>query len=214
MHIRLSARLRAPLIALLCIASSALATPENSRPRILIVMGSVREERIAAKMADAVKNLVDAKKIDAQVVDLAQFGFDTIPFGDTPQNNTTLATWADMINTSDALLLLVPNYNEGVPGVLLQAINSTASAWNNKPVAAIAYAGGFAGQSPINTLARLFKRLGITSLLDKTVYISFGQSSFDPSGSFKKKETAQAVTDLLGTITNTVAQKKGSHETR
>lgn len=209
----LSARLGTPLLTLLLVGNSALATPEPSRPRVLIVMGSVREERIAAKMADAVKKLVDTTRIDAQIVDLAQFCFDNITLADTPNNNQTLATWQDMINKADALLLLVPNYNEGIPGVLLQAINSTASAWNNKPVAAIAYAGGFAGQSPIKALAPLFKRLDINSLLDKTVYISFGQSSFDPSGSFKKKETAQAVTDLLGTVSNTGAQKKGSHDT-
>lgn len=212
MHIRLSARLRAPLVALLCIASSALATAELSRPRILIVMGSVREERIAGKMANAVKNLVDTTRIDAQMVDLAQFGLDNITLADTPQNNTTLATWADMINKADALLLLVPNYNEGVPGVLLQAINSTASAWSNKPVAAIAYAGGFAGQSPINTLAPLFKRLGVNSLLDKTVYISFGQSSFDAEGAFKKKETSQTITTLLTTLHQAAIDTKESHE--
>ena len=55
--------------------------------------------------------------------------------------------WNQKIKEADAFLVVTPEYNHSIPGVLKNAIDSVfvSFAFRNKPVAAVGYSGGIAG---------------------------------------------------------------------
>jgi NAD(P)H-dependent FMN reductase len=56
-------------------------------------------------------------------------------------------SWNHKIAEADAFLVITPEYNHSVPGVLKNAIDSVfvSFAFRNKPIAAVGYSGGIAG---------------------------------------------------------------------
>lgn len=114
--------------------------------KIGIVEGSVREGRLATTVArwvaDAAARRAD---VDHEVLALADFD---LPFVDTPTPPAALGAqypyesvqrWSTAIDACDALILVTPEYNHGVPGALKNAIDWLSGELQNKPAALVSY---------------------------------------------------------------------------
>jgi len=86
-------------------------------------------------------------KFDAQLVDLVSFN---LPLYDEPQHPMRrqyehTKKWSASVNTADAFVFVMPEYNYSPPPSFVNAIDYLFSEWQYKPVAFVSYGGVSAG---------------------------------------------------------------------
>lgn len=119
--------------------------------KLKIILGSTREGRfsdLAGQWA-----LTQAKKhpeFDAEVLDLRDFDLPFFDQAETPSSKKAPYThpvvqkWTAKIAEGDVFVIIAPEYNRSIPGVLKNAIDWVYPEWNKKAVGYVAYgtAGG------------------------------------------------------------------------
>jgi NAD(P)H-dependent FMN reductase len=124
--------------------------------RLQIIIGSTRPTRAADRVAPWVIDRAKAHgEFDVEVLDLRDWPlpmfaehFGTIgDFKDPTYSDPIVKRWNQKIKEADAYLVVTPEYNHSVPGVLKNAIDSifVSFAARNKPQAAVGYSGGLGG---------------------------------------------------------------------
>ncbi|MDX3226288.1 NAD(P)H-dependent oxidoreductase [Streptomyces sp. ME19-01-6] len=126
--------------------------------KIGIILGSTRPGRRGEQVAQWVHERA-ARRTDAgfQVIDLLDH---PLPHLDEPtpaamsggryQHGRTRA-WADAIASFDGFVMITPEYNHSIPGVLKNAIDYLCAEWNNKAVGFVSY-GGLGGTRAVEQL--------------------------------------------------------------
>ncbi|HJY22795.1 MAG TPA: NAD(P)H-dependent oxidoreductase [Hanamia sp.] len=114
-----------------------------------IIIASTRPGRKGISVAnwfiETVKKYPD---FNVEVLDLAEIN---LPFIDEPnhprlQQYTKEHTkqWSNTIDSADAFVFIIPEYNYSMPPTLLNAIDFLYKEWNYKPVGLVSY-GGISG---------------------------------------------------------------------
>lgn len=120
--------------------------------KVLIVLSSVRENRIADKILEYVKT--EFKNYPELEYEVADFKVNPLPLIDSPHNpsseefaptNENVNKWTKQVEEADNVLILVAEYNHSFTPVIKNAIDWLYRPWNEKPVAFIGY--GWAGGS-------------------------------------------------------------------
>lgn len=127
-----------------------------AKPKLGIIVGSTREGRFADKPADWIKSLAAAREdFDVEVIDLRDY---PLPFFEeamspawAPSENEVAKRWQAKIDSLDAFVVTVAEYNRGPTAVLKNALDYAYNEWNNKPVAFVAY-GGVGGARAVEQL--------------------------------------------------------------
>ena len=134
--------------------------------KVLVVVGSARKGRVADKVAALASSDLSARKgIAVEIVDLAELG---LPFFDdeyppsSPDykiENDAVQEWSDLVNGSDAVVLVTPEYNHNLSAIEKNAIDSLFVEWNEKPVAVVSYgwSGGSNALAAVRELAPVIK---------------------------------------------------------
>jgi len=92
--------------------------------------------------------------------------------------------WNQKIKEADAYLVITPEYNHSVPGVLKNAIDSVwvSFAFRNKPLVAVGYSGGIAGGvRAIEHLAQIAIEAELVPLRTSVIIPQVGEA-FDDRG--------------------------------
>jgi NAD(P)H-dependent FMN reductase len=118
---------------------------------------------------------------------------------DPTYSDPIVRRWNQTIKRGDAYLVVTPEYNHSIPGVLKNAIDSVfvSFAFRNKPVASIGYSGGIAGGT------RAIEHLALVAIeaemvpLRNSVIIPFVGSAFDESGDPKDPMTDASLRIVL-----------------
>ena len=114
--------------------------------KILVVLSSVRESRIADNILGKVKEQLGTYE-DYELT-IADFKEMPLPFYDAPVSpsnedfkptDANVIAWTKMVEESDAIVMLVAEYNYSFTAVLKNAIDWMAKPWNEKPIALIGY---------------------------------------------------------------------------
>jgi NAD(P)H-dependent FMN reductase len=124
--------------------------------RLQIIIGSTRPTRAADRVAPwVIARAITHGGFDVEVLDLRDwplpmFGehVGTIgDFQDPTYSEPIVRRWNQKIKEADAYLIVTPEYNHSIPGVLKNAIDSVfvSFAFRNKPLVAVGYSGGIAG---------------------------------------------------------------------
>jgi NAD(P)H-dependent FMN reductase len=124
--------------------------------KLQVIIGSTRPTRAADRVAPWVIDRASAHPaFEVEVLDLRDwplpmFGehLGTIgDFNDPTYSHPLVRRWNHKIKEADAYLVITPEYNHSVPGVLKNAIDSVfvSFAFRNKPIVAVGYSGGIAG---------------------------------------------------------------------
>jgi NAD(P)H-dependent FMN reductase len=124
--------------------------------RLQVIIGSTRPGRAADRVAPWVIERANAHPdFEVEVLDLRDWPlpmfaehFGTIgDFNDPTYSDPVVRRWNHKIKEADAYLVITPEYNHSVPGVLKNAIDSVwvSFAFRNKPIVAVGYSGGIAG---------------------------------------------------------------------
>jgi NAD(P)H-dependent FMN reductase len=161
--------------------------------KLQVIIGSTRPTRAADLVVPwIVRGATAHGGFDVEVVDLRDwplpmFGehMGTIgDFSDPTYSEPIVKAWNTKIKEGDAYIVVTPEYNHSLPGVLKNAIDSVfvSFAFRNKPMAAVAYSGGIAGGvRAIEHLAHVAIEAEAVPLRN-TVIIPFVTTAFDEQG--------------------------------
>jgi len=107
------------------------------------------------------------------------------------------------IRAADAILIVTPEYNYSIPGVLKNAIDAASrpygdNPFDGKPVAVMGASIGMAGTARAQYhLRQAFVFLNMFPINHPEVMISYAQEKFDDDGNLKDEETKELIKDLL-----------------
>jgi NAD(P)H-dependent FMN reductase len=124
--------------------------------KLQIIIGSTRPTRAADRVAPWVINRATSHPaFDVEVLDLRDWPLPIFAenlgtvgdFNDPTYSDPVVKRWNHKIKEADAYLVITPEYNHSVPGVLKNAIDNVfiSFAFRNKPIVAVGYSGGIAG---------------------------------------------------------------------
>ena len=118
------------------------------------------------------------------------------------------------VKAADAILIVTPEYNYSVPGVLKNAIDWASrpygdSAWNGKPVAIMGASLGMLGTARAQyQLRQMFVFLNMFPLNQPEVMIANASEKFDEQGNLKDPYTVQKIKELLEALVEWTMQLK------
>jgi chromate reductase len=172
-----------------------------SRPvTILGIAGSLRKGSYNRAALRAVQQLAP------ETCRVEIFELDGIPpfnqdeEGNVPERVTALK---QAIRAADAILIVTPEYNYSVPGVLKNAIDWASrpygdSAWEGKPVAVMGAAAGPLGSARAQYhLRQIFVFLNMFPVNRPEVMISAAQEKFDVQGNLINETSRKLIRQLL-----------------
>jgi NAD(P)H-dependent FMN reductase len=125
-------------------------------PTLQIIIGSTRPTRAADRVSPwVIDSALAHGGFEIEVLDLRDWPlpifaehFGTIgDFNDPTYSSPVVKSWNQKIKEADSYLVITPEYNHSVPGVLKNAIDSVfvSFAFRNKPIVAVGYSGGISG---------------------------------------------------------------------
>jgi len=112
------------------------------------------------------------------------------------------------IRAADAILLVTPEYNYSIPGVLKNAIDWASrpygdNAWQGKPVAVMGASVGAQGSSRAQYhLRQVFVFLDMLPLNKPEVMIGNASQRFDEAGNLVDEDTKKHIRGLLESLVN------------
>jgi len=124
--------------------------------KLQVIIGSTRPTRAADHVAPWVIDRASAHAaFEVEVLDLRDWPLPMFAehlgtigdFNDPTYSDPLVRSWNHKIKEADAYLVITPEYNHSVPGVLKNAIDSVwvSFAFRNKPIVAVGYSGGISG---------------------------------------------------------------------
>lgn len=172
-----------------------------SKPiRILGIAGSLRRESYNRAALRAAMQLVP------EGATLEIFELDGIPGFNQDEEQNPPAKVVELkrrIREADAILIVTPEYNYSVPGVLKNAIDWASrpygdSAWNGKPAAIMGASVGTTGTARAQYhLRQMFVFLNMYPINQPEVMIGNASERFDASGKLTDDATKDFIRQLL-----------------
>jgi chromate reductase len=182
--------------------------------KILGFAGSLRKESYnRSALRAAVKLVPQGAKLDTFELD------DIPPYNEDHELEAPHAVrvFKGAIKAADAILIVTPEYNYSVPGVLKNAIDWASrpygdNAWDGKPVGMMGASIGMLGTARAQYhLRQMFVFLNMFPLNQPEVMISYAENKFDNEGNLTDQITTQKILELLKTLiewTKTVEKAK------
>jgi len=173
--------------------------------RILGIAGSLRRESYNRAALRAATQLVP----EGATIDI--FELDGIPGFNQDEEQNPPAKVAELkrrIREADAILIVTPEYNYSVPGVLKNAIDWASrpygdSAWNGKPAAIMGASVGTIGTARAQYhLRQMFVFLNMFPINQPEVMIGNASERFDTEGNLTDDTTKDFIRQLLQGLVN------------
>jgi NAD(P)H-dependent FMN reductase len=136
-----------------------------SRPRIGIVTASTRPTRIGHHVAAWVGGLAP-EDVELVAVDLRELALPLLDEPEMPSEghyaHEHTRRWAVLVESLDAVVLVMPEYNRGYNAALKNAIDYLYAEWDGMPVACVGYGWSgaqYARSALRQTLERMYAAL-------------------------------------------------------
>lgn len=180
--------------------------------RIIGVAGSLRRRSLNRALLRAACELTPAMlSIDVQTLDDLPLFNEDLESGGPPLPVERLRS---AVRAADGLLLVTPEYNHGVPGVLKNAVDWLSqplrqSALEQKPVAMMGASTGQAGTARSQSqLRQAFVLTNSPVLQQPEVLIGRAHEKFDGEGRLTDPRTREFVALFLARLTRWLTQEK------
>ena len=150
-----------------------------------------------------------AKELVPREADLETFDLEGIPpFNQDLENQPPekVKEFKAKIRAADAILIVTPEYNYSIPGVLKNAIDWASrpygdNALERKPVALMGASIGMLGTSRAQYhLRQSFVWLNMFPLNQPELMVSFAQEKFDAGGTLTDQKTKEKIKELLESL--------------
>lgn len=171
----------------------------NTRPLFIpVVLGTVRKGRASENVARFVFEQVKQREgVETQLIDIGELKFP----GDDAGEQIKDKRFSAMCERADGLVLVVPEYNHGYPGMLKHVLDSNLKEYIHKAVGICGVsAGGFGGTRVIQSVLPVLRELGLVTIFWDGNF-SGAQSLFDEAGNIKDSPTHEKRIDkFLGEL--------------
>lgn len=154
-----------------------------------IVIGSTRPHRVGPQVAAWVEGQITRRAVArCEIVDLKDHALhlldEPLPamHGDYQHQHTR--AWAATIESHDALVFVTPEYNQGMPGGLKNAIDFLFAEWKDKVVGIVSYGvhGGVESAAQLRRICELLDMNVATAQVALSLHTDFEQfTTFKPS---------------------------------
>ncbi len=169
-------------------------------PKLMIVVGSVREGRIGLPIAQWAREAAQADgRFEVDFVDLAELN---LPMMDEPNHprmkqytKAHTIAWSERVEAADAFLFAFPEYNHSYAPAIKNALDYLNSEWNRKPVGFINWGGNSGGTRAQVALRPVVNALGLVSIKGN-IEINFPQKQMNDDGEFVPNEQQSSVIGL------------------
>lgn len=152
----------------------------TARPLFIpVILGTTRQGRASENVAKFVFSEVEKREgVETELIDLRNLKFTTDDAGEAIKEARFSATCA----RADALVLVVPEYNHGYPGLLKHALDTNLKEYIHKAVGVCGVsAGSFGGTRVIENLLPVLRELGLVTIFWDGTFSS-AQKLFDTQG--------------------------------
>ena len=134
--------------------------------KVQIIVGSTRPGAIGSSIGQWLYDL--SKKIetdlDFELIDLADWNLpmynEPLPPKTEKYQHQHTKNWSKKISEGSAYIFLTPEYNNGYPASLKNAIDYLYNEWTEKPVAILSY-GFSSGKASANQLRQVLEKIGM-----------------------------------------------------
>ena len=182
--------------------------------KIMLIIGSVREGRIADKVAGWVTKAARAyPEIELDVADLKEI---ELPFYNLPElpvmlnghyDNPMATAWAERVAKADGFIFLVAEYNHGYTPPLKNAIDWVSQGWNYKPVSFVSYGGVSGGSRAVEQLREVVSELRMFDLRE-AVHLPFVRRIFEGQDEPREELHRENLKKLFDELTSVAITKK------
>lgn len=157
----------------------------NSRSLFIpVILGTIRKGRASANVAKFVFEQVKHREgVETELVDLRELNFPIDDAGEQIKNKR----FSEICERADGLVLVVPEYNHGYPGMLKHALDSNLKEYIHKAAGICGVsAGGFGGTRVIQSLLPVLRELGLVTIFWDGNF-SNAQELFDAAGNINDR---------------------------
>ena len=152
----------------------------DTRPLFIpVVLGTVRQGRMSEHVARFVHTELSKRAgVESELIDIRELNISTADEGGAARDEGFTAAVA----RADALVLVVPEYNHGYPGLLKHALDTNLKEYIHKAVGVCGVsAGPFGGTRVIENLLPVLRELGLVTIFWDGNFSSVGKA-FDAEG--------------------------------
>jgi chromate reductase len=176
----------------------------NDQMQILGIAGSLRAASLNRSLLRAAKELAP-DGVQIEIFDLAPiplYNGDVETTGD-PQ---PVAAFKQAIRAADAVLMVTPEYNHGVPGVMKNAVDWASrpprnAPLNGKPVGIIGASPGMTGSARGQSqLRQAFEFTNSYCMPQPEILIARAHEKFDTQGKLTDEKTAEFLKQYLAAL--------------
>lgn len=167
----------------------------SARPLFIpVVLGTPRRGRYSAYVARFVhEELAKREGVETELIDICSLGIPVDGAGEDLKNPSFSRT----VERADALLLVVPEYNHGYPGLLKHVLDTNLKEYVHKAVGVCGVsAGGFGGSRVIQNLIPVLRELGLVTIFWDGNFSSV-QSLFDEEGNLRDQSYVRRTDKFL-----------------
>jgi NAD(P)H-dependent FMN reductase len=170
----------------------------STRPLFIpVILGTARKGRASENVAKFVFGEVQKRDgIETELVDISDLNFPNNDAGEGLKH----PQFSDTVDRADGLILVVPEYNHGYPGVLKHVLDSNLKEYIHKAVGVCGVsAGGFGGTRVIENLLPVLRELGLVTIFWDGNF-SGAQKLFDGDGKILDESYVRRLDKFLGEL--------------
>jgi NAD(P)H-dependent FMN reductase len=170
----------------------------EGRPLFIpVILGTTRKGRLSEPVARFVLEQVRKRAgVETTLVDIKELRLPVDDAGEALKD----PSFSALVMRADALILVVPEYNHGYPGLLKHALDTNLKEYIHKAVGICGVsAGGFGGARVIESLLPVMRELGLVTIFWDGNF-SNCQSLFDTNGSIKDQSYVGRIDKFLAEL--------------
>jgi NAD(P)H-dependent FMN reductase len=171
----------------------------NPKPLFIpVILGTVRKGRASENVARFVFEQVQQRAgVETELIDICDLNLPANDAGEQIKNEK----FSKICERADGLVLVMPEYNHGYPGMLKHLLDSNLKEYIHKAVGICGVsAGGFGGVRVIENLLPVLRELGLVTIFWDGNF-SGAQGLFDAAGNIKDRATHEKRIDkFLGEL--------------
>jgi NAD(P)H-dependent FMN reductase len=134
------------------------------KPVVGIIVGSTRPDRKSIEIAEWFQKKAesfDLFEADYFIIDLKDY---PLPFFGEEDTHKAIEPFEQVIQYCDAFVLITPEYNHSITGVLKNALDFAYTEWGNKPAGIVSYGFGANGARAAEHLRGICGALGMVDV--------------------------------------------------
>ena len=167
-----------------------------TQTHIAVVLGTARQGRASEPIAIATTKIInEVPGFSADLVDVRDHvtqAMTTPPWGEGGAD-TNPTKWQEIVQKSNALILVIPEYNHSFPGELKILLDSLYSDYLDKRVGLIGVSSGiFGGTRGLMHIKPVLLKMGF-NILTTEVNVSKAGEAVNEDGDFKDEKTVEYI---------------------